>query len=173
MIHQITATGAWASHVVRGRVRSTYVIDSQLESQNFRLSKGFLSFEKNSFINPFTDKDLSPFFTVTPESVAPCLLEDDVYRIDSVRAQDTKLESPLTLVPGRIREKVICTKGGLLRAPGTWWHLRLHQSCSSCRQERALYMCSRFAFYIFGLYRLSCSYVYFRCKLVYYCGKEW
>ncbi|KAF8877310.1 hypothetical protein CPB84DRAFT_1795078 [Gymnopilus junonius] len=130
-------------------VRATYVTEDQLEAPDFRLGKSFLSFNTNPF------RDLPPFFTVTPGTVLPCLLASDVFKIDSVRAQDPNLKSNPVPIPQTVRDKVIGDKNTRVSFRGSEWQSRHYCACARCKasKKRDLNLCSR-------------------CTIEFYCGKE-
>ena len=125
------------------RVRATYVTEDQTESPDFRLSRNFLSYAVDPPADD-VDEDFAPFFTVSPETVLPCLMEDDVFKIDSVRAQDPAAKSKLEHVPESIRARVIGGKDTRARFRGSTWERKIPRNCASCGARRQdLSVCSR------------------------------
>ncbi|KAF8890848.1 hypothetical protein CPB84DRAFT_1784681 [Gymnopilus junonius] len=100
------------------------------------ISCQFLSF----FEDPPMESASGPnsFFTVTPETVKPRLLTSDVFKIDSVWAQEPKLKSNPIPVSKRIRDTRV-------HFPGSEWQLRHYRACSYCGTSKKdkLHVCAR------------------------------
>ncbi|KAF8060807.1 hypothetical protein FPV67DRAFT_307723 [Lyophyllum atratum] len=134
-------------------VRATYVKEDEAFHPEFGFDQAFLhSAEKPPY--PITD-DHPPIFTVTPQSVEPCLLASDIKKIDSIRAQDP--ESPNVAVPESVRNRVLGDRDTRLGFEGSWWQEKHYRMCSygpcSTSKDRGLHLCSR-------------------CKIQYYCGAQ-
>ncbi|PPQ76022.1 hypothetical protein CVT26_005551 [Gymnopilus dilepis] len=109
-------------------VRGTYVTEDQVMRRDFEMNPLAISADANPE-RFFTPEELRmipfpPIFTVTPDTVKPCLLESDVNKIDSVRAQDPKLKANPAPVPQSVRARVIGDKDTRVSFPGSLWQLK-------------------------------------------------
>ncbi|KAF8883916.1 hypothetical protein CPB84DRAFT_181398 [Gymnopilus junonius] len=154
-----TALTEWHAHCFMGRcmcifhddeeiswVRATYVTEDQLNHPDFRLSSQYISFFEDPPMDSASgQKSYPPFFTVTRETVKPRLLTSDVFKIDSVWAQDPKLKSNPVPVPKSVHDKVIGDKDTRVHFPGSEWQLQHYRACSYCGTSKKdeVHVCAR------------------------------
>ncbi|KAK7045894.1 hypothetical protein VNI00_007325 [Paramarasmius palmivorus] len=127
-------------------VRATYTT----MADNFKLNPDFLGkFHEPEATTMATGR---PIFHVPADKFIPTLLESELEKIDNVVSQSRYSKRS----PTSARDKVLGTKEGRPAVSGAWKG-RNPRQCSFCEKvsrDKDLQKCSR-------------------CKLVFYCGKEW
>ena len=131
------------------RVRATYTT-SDLD---FKINPELLS----KFHEPETTSKTAkpPIVHVTADHFIPTLVEGELEKIDNVVAQGGSGTSPKRAQPSA-RDRVLGTKEGRPSVSGAW-KARNPRQCAYCEKiskDKDLQKCAR-------------------CKLVFYCGREW
>ncbi|RDB27274.1 hypothetical protein Hypma_004290 [Hypsizygus marmoreus] len=134
-------------------VRATYT----MPKQNFTLARNFTSpYEppqpsEITVENEAESEPRPPTICVTSNDFVPCLLSSELENIDNLLAQGSAGPS----IPPHVRAQVLGSKDARPDV-GPAWRRRNPRQCSNCGvvKQKNLMLCSK-------------------CKLDYYCGKEW
>ncbi|KAG6817297.1 hypothetical protein H0H87_010639 [Tephrocybe sp. NHM501043] len=160
----------WTERKKIVKVRATYITVDQLEREDFKINAAFFEYRFKSMTS--SDAQSPPIFTVSALSVENCLLESEMFKMDSVRAQDPDILADRK-IPQHMRDRLLERSTELRPEFGDPEWKETERACSHCRSKKmqSMNVCSRYVLRMMAFRKGVNGLV--RCKIREYCGKVW